>query len=678
MADVLGLTSDIGTWLAILLALIALVGIVGPILVLRRSRSERNQALKAIYNQKTGYVTRSFLFGLHGINVPYLEEPPTFHTLSRPSRNVATLDVSSSSGWINLAALIEFYTPGLTRSNKIHIYGKCAWLPCHRFWIFAIGLRGRYDDRLDQGRSVGLPSSLRLKIQAEGDNNEGGYGTEPSTEKLDGITGTLWWKRSLNPMANEAVMDQIYFQLKRTATGHVAGLDITPLSTLFWLSMGCLPLKYSDGRACVFDLKRVKEDEHYKSRRTKKDPNDLDGKFWKFACGNDSPSKWASEMGADMSNRWYLKEEKFLVISKGDLEKQLEAERGEWYRLRDKDDTFFRKSDIHCLALAVLLVEISPKGFLFDLDNSLFDFIDKDAVATVPNLLQWTLKGAPLMNIQEEDVKKLKAAVARWELWENCGYNRMIFSRQDAEDFYEMDEMFRNREWDIPLCVQHIIAVLAICSKAFQEQLKQVANVDHDVCTISVEVDSVNNLVRTATTGSEPFEHILDFSTVFQDYQRLLPISPATYNQHFEIVLSALRGCMRCSLFCHSLDSTRLVDLIQGLEDIVYVSPGDRAPRLHQIRKKTSEGRAIAADDDDVNYYRRRALRLSETEDFEYAPRSRRRSPSPGPEQKVSREESIIRRNSPSPERSPPRREKEANNGGVTDAMMRAMLATLT
>jgi len=54
-------------------------------------------------------------------------------------------------------------------------------------------------------------------------------------------------------------------------------------------------------------------------------------------------------------------------------------------------------------------------------------------------------------------------------------------------------------------------------------------------------------------------------------------------------------------------------------------------------------------------------LRKRETEDFEYAPRSRRRTPSPELEQKISREEIIIRRNSPSPERLPPRREKEVD-----------------
>jgi hypothetical protein len=58
-------------------------------------------------------------------------------------------------------------------------------------------------------------------------------------------------------------------------------------------------------------------------------------------------------------------------------------------------------------------------------------------------------------------------------------------------------------------------------------------------------------------------------------------------------------------------------------------------------------------------------LRKREKEDFEYAPRPRRRSPSPEPAPNVSREEIIIRRNSPSPERPPPRREREVDRDEI-------------
>lgn len=52
-------------------------------------------------------------------------------------------------------------------------------------------------------------------------------------------------------------------------------------------------------------------------------------------------------------------------------------------------------------------------------------------------------------------------------------------------------------------------------------------------------------------------------------------------------------------------------------------------------------------------------LRKREVEDFEDIPRRRRRSPSIEPESRMEREEIIIRRNSPSPERPPPRRDRD-------------------
>lgn len=48
MADDLDLAGVIGTWVAAFLALVALVGIVGPILVWRASRTETQQALAKV------------------------------------------------------------------------------------------------------------------------------------------------------------------------------------------------------------------------------------------------------------------------------------------------------------------------------------------------------------------------------------------------------------------------------------------------------------------------------------------------------------------------------------------------------------------------------------------------------------------------------------------------------
>jgi hypothetical protein len=154
MADPVALSSDIGTWLA----LVALIGIVGPLLLWRQARSERSQALNAIDSQNTGNVTKGLPFGrgirvFRTINVAQLKFPPTPDIPFQVSVGAVTPSLSSSSGWVNLASLIDTYAPSLMKTNDILLYNKTAWLPCHRFWILAFGLRGRYGHRLDRGQA---------------------------------------------------------------------------------------------------------------------------------------------------------------------------------------------------------------------------------------------------------------------------------------------------------------------------------------------------------------------------------------------------------------------------------------------------------------------------------------------------------------------------------------------
>jgi hypothetical protein len=105
-------------------------------------------------------------------------------------------------------------------------------------------------------------------------------------------------------------------------------------------------------------------------------------------------------------------------------------------------------------------------------------------------------------------------------------------------------------------------------------------------------------------------------------------------------------------------------------EDIEYRSRGpppreqrERGEVIIKEREREDvryrDGPEILRDDYGRSSAGALVLRKRETEDYEYAPRSRRMSPSPHPEPKTTREEIIIRRNSPSPERPPPRRERD-------------------
>ena len=78
MAEGTDLAGVIGTWVAVSLTLIALFGIVTPILLMRRARSERYIALSKIDDESDEIVHP-------GIKIPFL--PAIARTVNPPFRN---------------------------------------------------------------------------------------------------------------------------------------------------------------------------------------------------------------------------------------------------------------------------------------------------------------------------------------------------------------------------------------------------------------------------------------------------------------------------------------------------------------------------------------------------------------------------------------------------------------
>jgi len=60
--DLVALSSDVGTWMAVLLGLVALLGVVGPYLALRASLSDSNRAMNAVKDDAGKYVVHGFKF----------------------------------------------------------------------------------------------------------------------------------------------------------------------------------------------------------------------------------------------------------------------------------------------------------------------------------------------------------------------------------------------------------------------------------------------------------------------------------------------------------------------------------------------------------------------------------------------------------------------------------------
>jgi hypothetical protein len=85
--------------MAVGLALVALIGVIGPVLVFRHRRSEQYKAIVAVNALQTHYVAKSWrTMFLIKIGVPALKEPPS---MEKTTLSVSVLaEEISSTGWV--------------------------------------------------------------------------------------------------------------------------------------------------------------------------------------------------------------------------------------------------------------------------------------------------------------------------------------------------------------------------------------------------------------------------------------------------------------------------------------------------------------------------------------------------------------------------------------------------
>ncbi|KAM0425466.1 hypothetical protein ACHAPT_009255 [Fusarium lateritium] len=263
--------STVGTWIAVVVAIVALISIIAPCLLFRAAHTERSQALNAVDDADTGYVTQRLRLTenihLHRVQAPLLDQPPT-------------------GGY----------------GDSLHIRRGEAWFPIHRLHILGIGLRGRYEHRKDRGES--RAAGTRPQLLTEGDiKRNKAYETSLTAEVLYGPTGTLWWRQTLNGEAER--LDELYFAPHRYIMTMEELIDTASLQELFWLSIGCLPLTYRR-KKLVLDLDYEPADISY---RTYYETEQGPFKFWKCEL---SPRvlNWADVMGIsrkDIDEAYYLK-----------------------------------------------------------------------------------------------------------------------------------------------------------------------------------------------------------------------------------------------------------------------------------------------------------------------------------------------------------------------------------
>jgi hypothetical protein len=178
--DTVELTSGIATWIAAVVALVALLGVIGPFLAFQASISDYNRAMNAVQDVPQKYISR----GLHirkglrimrRIRVPdlspgYIANQPDIPRLIPPEVTALghwTLRPREymlwNTGWAKLAELIDAYEVKDSRSNEslslglkasagtLEVVNSRTALVVNKHWILLLGLLGVYGQETKKG-----------------------------------------------------------------------------------------------------------------------------------------------------------------------------------------------------------------------------------------------------------------------------------------------------------------------------------------------------------------------------------------------------------------------------------------------------------------------------------------------------------------------------------------------
>lgn len=165
MSDTLDLTGVIGTWVAVFLALVALLALLPAYFLYKRSRSQVAKALFKVDDPSKKFVSSVFFFGFllrQTVRVPDLRRPPDPSILenarleNKPTAH-ALGPTKSNTGWIEFAHIITATFPGVKYgdSSLLNFAHEQTSLPVHSAWLIALGILHRYSMRKDCGLPIG-------------------------------------------------------------------------------------------------------------------------------------------------------------------------------------------------------------------------------------------------------------------------------------------------------------------------------------------------------------------------------------------------------------------------------------------------------------------------------------------------------------------------------------------
>jgi hypothetical protein len=441
-----------------------------------------------------------------------------------------------------------------------------------------VGLRGRYGHRHDRGEQISIRTTARLPTEEPNRTDEELWRYSTTTGKLYGITGTIWWRQSLN--SNETRFDETYYATHLDPVSEAYIADPTPLDELFWLAIGCLPIKNQQGRISrVYDLT-------YESRRpirSTRDPNQAvtvdTATFQARSSLNARHREWAAAVGATS-----IKPQDVFYL---DMD-HITAQQG-------RNVIRIPAADVEKMAVGVLRLSLSPHGFLLPEGKHISVFFPHMRTHHLRNgtetendmsrLFALSLREVATEHGLSDALRGLRENIQR--------YQNSSFSRERAKLCSELDSSISTALgtkgpglW--------AVAVLSLTNARFFRRMirdlmtvQETQVVDIQVPQTSVRVGGVEYSLGVEGWDITPPALPNAANEVHQPDRAPRPADQGVElgevhpNTRHRVILTLLWACVRMIAADNHLDSKPLLEMVNRMADIVHVSSRTSAPIIH-------------------------------------------------------------------------------------------------
>ena len=575
MGDTIDLLGLAGTWLAALLALVALAGIIPAYILYRESQTGHYEALSLIDDQLHEYISKGYTL-LPGkkffrtVKVPNLTMPPRITAGNQPpsqlriQRKCDLLDREGSpslTAWVNFANLLRAYSICPPFTGKIKVSGKESLLPVHRSWILLLGLVDRYDRREGYGLFEGEASEPEW-------SDLGG-------DALYGLSGILESNRPMRSRINFR-MHNITHMAKIPS---VMPADDMSLRNLFFLFLGYIPA--ADGSLLCSELV---SDEMSSSRITRCVPRSTDTRtnfFYKLKIlePNEIPlrhRRLAGEVGIRLPRIRRVSLHKTHPVDKSRTNPGSSEEHGELdgvqYQRIDRDASNIKMwmdpSDSKTMVLSLLQLNMNSHSFLCD--DHLLDFFERLLPERNNDYLQYlAYEGTDILQIKNEEKNLLKNAISEVPQYERSS----IRSRRRTSALTALEGLVKRlvEAYQISTWAMQTIAILSLIGRDFITRLLcESSHVDPQAMFV-IDVPGKRVRVPALSVYAETqFE--FDFAVVFK-----VPIGEEgptdTSLPLWKVMLAALYGDIKWQMWSTVFPAWYLSSFHAGLDRIVYI-PG--------------------------------------------------------------------------------------------------------